>query len=180
MQHLCNLFTNLHWSHCHFTKLDFNWKSKALSNFAVQICKQTEKWKEFLKSFYSHYFMNKFPKRNDMTVNKKQKNRWSNQDFGQKVICHAKYANFWTKKRPRRLTVHATGRRAALYSDGGSLSTQQTQLPFLVVEHGEDYTTIAPSREGWPKIYIPSTINNWRKLLRTAIWSDENGLVSGS
>ena len=93
--------------------------------------------------------MNKFPKRNDMTVNKKQKNRWSNQDFGQKVICHAKYANFWTKKGPRRLTVHATGRRAALYGDGGgSLSTQQTQLPFLVVEHGEDYTTIALSREG--------------------------------
>ena len=149
MQHLFNLFTNLHWSHYHFTKLDFNWKSKELSNFAVQICKRTEKWKKFLKSFYAHYFMNKFPKRNDMTVNKKQKNRWSNQDFGQKVICHAKYANFWTKKRPRRLTVHATGRRAALYGDGGgSLSTQQTQLPFLVVEHGEDYTTIALSREG--------------------------------
>ena len=48
-----------------------------------------------------------------------------------------------------RLTVHATWRRTALYGDGGgSLSTQQTQLPFLVVEHGEDYTTIALSREG--------------------------------
>ena len=28
------------------------------------------------------------------------------------------------------------------------------------------------------KLYIPSTINIWKKLLSTAIWADKNGLVS--
>ena len=29
------------------------------------------------------------------------------------------------------------------------------------------------------KLYIPSTINIWKKLLSTAIWADKNGLISG-
>ena len=29
------------------------------------------------------------------------------------------------------------------------------------------------------KLYIPSTTNNWKKLLSTAIWADKNGLVFG-
>ena len=32
---------------------------------------------------------------------------------------------------------------------------------------------------GQSKLYIPSTINIWKKLLSTAIWADKNGLVSG-
>ena len=31
-----------------------------------------------------------------------------------------------------------------------------------------------------PKLYSQSTINIWRKLVRTAIWADKNGLVSVS
>ena len=31
-----------------------------------------------------------------------------------------------------------------------------------------------------PKLYSQSTINIWRKLIRTAIWTDRNGLVSVS
>ena len=30
-----------------------------------------------------------------------------------------------------------------------------------------------------PKLYIPSTINIWKKVLTKAIWADKNGLVSG-
>ena len=30
----------------------------------------------------------------------------------------------------------------------------------------------------WAKIYIPSTINNWKNLLTKAIWADKKGLVS--
>ena len=29
-----------------------------------------------------------------------------------------------------------------------------------------------------PKLYIPRTINTWRKLLSTAIWADKNGRVA--
>ena len=29
------------------------------------------------------------------------------------------------------------------------------------------------------KLYIPSTINIWKKMLTKAIWAVENGLVSG-
>ena len=29
------------------------------------------------------------------------------------------------------------------------------------------------------KLYIPSTINIWKKVLTKAIWEDKNGLVSG-
>ena len=29
------------------------------------------------------------------------------------------------------------------------------------------------------KLYIPSTINIWEKVLTKAIWADKNGLVSG-
>ena len=32
--------------------------------------------------------------------------------------------------------------------------------------------------DGPPKLYIPSAINIWKKLLSKAIWADKNGLVS--
>ena len=31
----------------------------------------------------------------------------------------------------------------------------------------------------YSKLYIPSTINIWKKVLTKDIWADKNGLVSG-
>ena len=43
------------------------------------------------------------------------------------------------------------------------------------------YPTCGKEKDGmvWAKLYIPSTLNTWKKLPRKYIWAYENGLVSG-
>ena len=52
---------------------------------------------------------------------------------------------------------------------------QQDFLVAAVWDNNNDWCTLA----GWSKLYIPRTINIWKKLLSTAICADKNGQVSG-
>ena len=60
---------------------------------------------------------------------------------------------------------------------------ERTQLDLVSKVQGSQVQhLIAVLNGSWnlcAKLYIPSTINSWRKLLSTAIWVYKNGLVSG-